>query len=165
MRIRRFATLSRNARALACVGTRLSSPKVRHYPRQRSCGSLLASWFKYPPALTRVPRDATAIVLIFFSCDVTAAGPPMAQRRFRYAEIMRNTLDTPPICLDQPQRAARHLHGGSISICIQGTRVRWCCRTPANEWPGAGTRAMLETNETGRTLRNCARSIGLSAPG
>ncbi|PNE09992.1 MAG: hypothetical protein CR217_16825 [Beijerinckiaceae bacterium] len=61
-----------------------------------------------------MPRDATAIVLIFFSCDVTAAGPPMAQRRFRYAEIMRNTLDTPPIGLDQPQRAARHLHGGSI---------------------------------------------------
>jgi len=29
MRIRRFATLSRNARATACGGTRLSSPKFR----------------------------------------------------------------------------------------------------------------------------------------
>ena len=73
MGIRRFATLSRNARALACVGTRLSSPKVRHYPRQRSRGSLLASWVsEYPPALTRVPRDATAIVLIFFSRNVSS---------------------------------------------------------------------------------------------
>jgi hypothetical protein len=51
-----------------------------------------------------VPRDATAIVLIFFSCDVTAAGPPLAQRRFRYAEIMRNTLNSPPTGLDQPHR-------------------------------------------------------------
>jgi hypothetical protein len=28
----------------------------------------------------------------------------MAQRRFRYAEIMRNTLNTPPTGLDQPHR-------------------------------------------------------------
>jgi hypothetical protein len=38
----------------------------------RLASRLLVS--KYPPALTRVPRDATAMVLIFFSCDVTAAG-------------------------------------------------------------------------------------------
>src|SRR6202047_3933652 len=75
----------------------LSAAKVT-----RLASRLLVS--KYPPALTRVPRDATAIVLIFFSCDVTAAGPPLAQRRFRYAEIMRNTLDTPPTGLDQPHR-------------------------------------------------------------
>src|SRR3984893_17282108 len=39
-RIRRCATVSRNIRALACVATRLSSPKTRHRPRQRSRGSL-----------------------------------------------------------------------------------------------------------------------------
>src|SRR5713101_2019811 len=42
MKIRRFATLSRNARTLACVGNRLSSPKVRRCQRQRSRGSFLA---------------------------------------------------------------------------------------------------------------------------
>src|SRR6266404_2107949 len=42
MGIRRFATFSRNARTLAFVGNRWSSPKVRHCPRQRSPGSLLA---------------------------------------------------------------------------------------------------------------------------
>src|ERR1700724_1595476 len=41
--LRRFATLSRNARAPACVGTRLSSLKVPHCPQQRSLSSLLAS--------------------------------------------------------------------------------------------------------------------------
>src|SRR5260370_41869677 len=35
-RIRRFAALSRNARTLACVGNRLSSPKVRHCLQQQS---------------------------------------------------------------------------------------------------------------------------------
>gem|GEM_PF-3729797 len=45
----------------------LSAAKVT-----RLASRLLVS--KYPPALTRVPRDATAMVLIFFSCDVTAAG-------------------------------------------------------------------------------------------
>src|SRR5580700_10116639 len=33
MGIRRFAKFSRNARTLACVDNRLSSPKVRHCPR------------------------------------------------------------------------------------------------------------------------------------
>ena len=42
-RIRRFATLSRNARTLAFVGNRWSSPKVQHCPRQRSRGSVLSS--------------------------------------------------------------------------------------------------------------------------
>jgi hypothetical protein len=58
---------------------------------------------KYPPALTRVPHDATAIDLIFF-LRRHSGGTAKAQRRFRYAEIMRNTLNTPPTGLDQPHR-------------------------------------------------------------
>ena len=79
----------------------------------RLASRLLVS--KYPPALTRVPRDATAIVLIFFSCDVTAAGPPMTQRRFRYAEIMRATRWTlrPLVSISRNERRGAALAGGA----------------------------------------------------
>jgi len=40
---RRLLHQARNARALACVGNRSPSPKVRHYPRQRSQGCLSLS--------------------------------------------------------------------------------------------------------------------------